>query len=129
MFGLYPIPVKDEDLEKMSDAALAKLEDRLLLESELDSSPKARFSAGRAVVFVLSAIGIAACLSLMTLLPTEKLGPINIPIYLGALFLGIIGGHWIWSIAGQQVRTGVRWLLNHWPVVLVVVAQVYSLVR
>lgn len=129
MFGLYPIAVKDEELEKMSDAALAKLEDRLLLESELDTSPKARFSAGRAVVFVLSAIGIAICLSLMSLLPTQKLGPINIPIYLGALFLGIIGGHWAWSIAGQQVRTGIRWLLNHWPVVLVVVAQVYSLVR
>jgi Na+/glutamate symporter len=129
MFGLSLVQVKDDELEKMSDAALASLEDRLLLESELDTSPRARFSAGKAVVYLLSAIGIAVGLSLMSLLPTQKLGPINIPIYLGALFLGIIGGHWVWSVAGQPVRTGIRWLLGHWPIVLYLTAMGYSLVR
>ncbi len=127
MFGSIPIMVKDADLEKMSDAALATLEDKLLLESELDTSPRGRFSAGKGVVYVLSAIGIAICLGLMSRLPTEKLGPLNIPIYLAALFAGILGGHWVWSVAGQSIRTGVRWLLNHWPVVLYLGAQLYSL--
>ena len=124
-----PLALKDADLERMSDADLAALEDRLLLDSELDSSPRARFSAGKAVVWVLSAIGIGLMMSIYAQFPTEKLGPLNIPIYLGVLAVGILAGHKVWSIAGRQVRTVIRWLLGHWPAVLYVGAQAYSLTR
>ena len=124
-----PLTVNEADLERMTDDDLAILEDRLRLESELDSSPRAQFSAGRVVVWVLSLMGIGITMSLYSRLPTEKLGPLNIPIYLGVLALGVVGGHLVWSTAGRQVRTVVRWLLSHWPGVLYLSAQVYSLTR
>jgi hypothetical protein len=124
-----PLTVNEADLERMSDDELATLEDRLLLETELDSSPKARFSAGKAVVWVLSAVGIGIMMGIYSRFPTERLGPLNIPIYLGVLVLGIVAGHKVWSAAGRQIRTVIRWLLGHWPAVLYVSAQIYSLTR
>ena len=110
--------LRDEDLTQFSDTELAELEDELLLAEELDLSSRARFTSGRLVVYALSAIGIVVMLALFSRLPTEKLGPLNIPLYLLALGLGAAGAHLAWARAGQRVREGVRWALGHWPLVL-----------
>jgi hypothetical protein len=121
--------ITDGDLEQMSDADLAVLEDDLLLEQELDTSKQARFSAGRAVVWVLMIIGIVLCMSLMSRLPTSKLGALNLPLYLIALFGGAALGHYAWKAAGRTFRNGVRILVANWPVVFYVVAQLYAISR
>jgi hypothetical protein len=126
MFGTPPLPaVSDADLEKMSDADLVDLEDRLLLANELDTSKRAQLSVGRVVVWVLSLVGIGIFLTLYSRLPTEKLGPLNIPLYLGALGAGVVGAHLLWSAAGRSVRNAVRWVLGHWPVALYLIAVIY----
>ena len=115
------------DLETMSDAALATLEDQLLLENELDLSKNAQLSVGRVVVFVLSIVFIVILMALYSRLPTEKLGPLNIPLYLGCLAGGAILGHLTWQHAGQGVRTVTRWVVGNWPVLLVIVVQLKRL--
>lgn len=125
MFNLPQFSVNEAELEHMSDADLAALEDRLLLEQELELTKGSAFTAGKVVVWLLSAVGIALAMALFSRLPTEKLGPINIPLYLGAFGLGIVAGHGAWKAAGRPVRTGVRWLLTHWPVVLYIAALFY----
>ena len=79
------------------------------------------------MVWVLSVIGIVILLGLMSRLPTEKLGPLNIPLYLIALGAGAGGAHWLWSVAGRRVRETVRWLLGYWPLLLYLGAQLYRL--
>lgn len=125
MLSLPQFSVNEAELERMSDTDLAILEDRLLLEQELELTKRSAFTAGKVVVWVLSAVGVVITLGLFSRLPTEKLGPINIPLYLGAFGAGIVAGHGAWKVAGRQVRTGVRWLLTHWPVVLYLAALFY----
>lgn len=119
--------LRDEDLLQLSDAELAELEDELLLAEELDLSSRARFSAGRLVVYALSAVCIVLLLALFSRLPFEKLGPLGIPLYLLPLGLGAAGAHLAWSRAGRTVRERVRWGLAHWPLVLYAVGVVYQL--
>jgi hypothetical protein len=119
----------DGDLEQMSDTDLAVLEDELLLEQELDTSKQARFSAGRAVVWVLMIVGIVILMGLFSRLPTSKLGPLNIPLYLIALGGGAALGHYAWKAAGRTVRSAVRLLLSHWPILLALAAQLYAFTR
>ncbi len=121
--------LRDEDLLQLSDEELAELEDELLLAEELDLSSRARFSAGRLVVYALSAIGIVLMLALFSRLPVAKLGPLSIPIYLLALGLGAGGAHLAWARAGRRAREGVRWALGHWPLVLYAVGVLYQLTR
>ncbi len=125
MLTLPQFAVNEAELERMSDTDLAILEDRLLLEQEFELTRRSAFTAGKAVVWVLSALGVAVALALFSKLPTEKLGPLNIPLYLGAFGAGIVAGHGAWKVAGRQVRTGVRWLLTHWPVFLYLAALFY----
>lgn len=122
-----PLTLTDADLGRMSDGDLAVLEDQLLLYAELDTSKGARFTAGRLVVYALSAVGIVVLLGFLSRFPTARLGPISILLYLGAIFGGILVAHRLWSAAGRPVRTGVRWLLGHWPVILYLGAQLYRL--
>lgn len=122
-----PLTLSDADLARLSDEDLAVLEDQLLLYAELDASKGARFTAGRLVVYALSAVMIVLLLGLLSRLPTAQLGPLNILLYLGAIFGGILAAHRLWSAAGRPVRGRVRWLLGHWPVILYVVAQLYGL--
>jgi hypothetical protein len=127
-----PLPslsISDADLARMSDGELADLEDRLLLDSELDLSPGAQFTRGRIVVWILTVIGIVVALGLYSRLPTERLGPLNIPLYLLALGLGGAAAHLLWSAVPRRARELVRWLLGHWPVVLYLVATLYRLTR
>lgn len=124
------LDITEADLQQMSDEDLAVLEDDLLLEQELDNSKQARFSAGKAVVWILMILGIVLLMTLYArLLPTSKLGALNLPLYLIALFGGMMLGHFAWKAAGRTVRSGVRFLLSHWPLVLMIVAQVYALTR
>ena len=118
--------LRDEDLTQFSDTELAELEDELLLAEELDLSSRARFTAGRLVVYALSAVGIVLMLALFSRLPTERLGPLSIPIYLLAFGLGAAGAHLAWARAGRRVREGVRWALGHWPLLLYAVGVVYQ---
>jgi hypothetical protein len=126
--GALFIP-SDADLEHLSDVELAELEDQLLLEGELDLSRKAQFTAGRAVVWALTLICIVIAMALLSRLPTEKLGPLNIPLYLAALGGGAAAAHLLWRAAGRQVRAGIRWVLRHWPVALYLVATVWQALR
>lgn len=119
--------LRDEDLTQFSDTELAELEDELLLAEELDLSSRARFTAGRLVVYALSAVGIVLMLALFSRLPTERLVPLSIPIYLLAFGLGAAGAHLAWARAGRRVREGVRWALGHWPLLLYAVGVVYQL--
>lgn len=112
------LALTDADLERMSDLQLAELEDRLLLHDELDTSRGAQLSVGRAVVFFLGVVGWVACLALLSRLPTERLGPLNIPLYLGSMAVGFGGAHLLWARAGRPARSAVRWVLGHWPVAL-----------
>ncbi len=123
-----PLPtlaISDADLERMSDTQLAELEDRLLTESELDLSPGAQFTRGRLVVWALTIIGVVVALSLYSRLPTDRLGPLNIPLYLGAFGLGAASAHLFWSRAGRRVRESVRWLLGYWPMLLYIAGIIY----
>lgn len=122
---LSPLSIADADLERMSDTELADLEDRLLLDSELDLSANAQFSRGRIVVWLLTILGVVIALSLYSRLPTERLGPLNIPLYLGAFGLGAAGAHLLWRHVGRRPREAVRWLLHHWPVPLYLAAAIY----
>jgi hypothetical protein len=65
-------------------------------------------------------------LSLYSRLPTQKLGPLNIPLYLGALGLGAAAAHLLWSAAGRRIRETVRWLLGYWPLLLYLAGIIYS---
>ncbi len=84
-----------------------------------------RLLAGQAVVWVLALIGILISLLLYSRLATRNLGPLNIPLYLGALGLGAAGAHVLWSAAGRRVRGTTRRLLGYWPLLLYLGAQVY----
>jgi hypothetical protein len=119
----------DEDLEHLSDVELAELEDQLLLEAELDLSRKAQFTAGRAVVWALTLVFIVIAMAMLSRLPTEKLGPLNIALYLAALGGGAAVAHLLWRAAGRQVRAGTRWVLRHWPVALYLGATVWQALR
>ena len=123
------LAISDADLDRMSDTELAELEDRLLLDSELDLSRDAQFTRGRIVVWVLTVLGVLLALGLYARLPTEKLGPLNIPLYLLAFGLGATGAHWLWSAAPRPAREGVRWLLHHWPVALYLAAILYRVLH
>lgn len=114
------------DLEQMNDTDLAALEDELLLEQELDTSKNARFSAARAVVWLLMIIGIVIMLGLFSRLPTSKLGPLNIPLYLIALGGGAALGHFAWKAVGQTIRSLIRLALEYWPILLYVGAQLFA---
>lgn len=128
MFGLTEFYVNEDELEQLSDVELARLEDRLRLEQELDVRKGAQFTAGRVIVFVLSALGIALALMVLSrALPTERLGPLNIPLYLMAIGAGIGLGHGAWYLAGYAVRNAVRWVLGHWPVVLFILVGLVRL--
>jgi hypothetical protein len=129
MASLAPLRINDAELEQMSDTQLGELEDRLLLDNELDTSPRAQFTSGRLVVFALSAVGILIFMALLSRFPTQKLGPLNIPLYLLALGLGVLTGHLLWSKVGRQARTAIRWVLAYWPVVLYLAAQIYGATR
>lgn len=122
MSNLISLDITAADLEQMNDEDLAALEDQLLLDQELDTSKAARFSAGRAVVWLLMIVGMVLLMSLFSRLPTSKLGPLNIPLYLIALGGGAALGHYAWKAAGRTVRSTVRFLLSHWPLVLMIVA-------
>ncbi len=124
-----PFSITDADLDTMSDDELATLEDQLLLDNELDLSKNARFTAGRAVVWVMTIISVVIALALLSRLPTRNLGPLNIPLYLIALGVGAAAAHWLWGAAGRHLRGAVRLLLNYWPIVLYVGAQVFVLLR
>jgi len=124
--SLPALSISDADLERMSDADLATLEDRLLTDAELDLSPRAQFTSGRVVVWVLTLIGVLVALGLYSRLPTRNLGPLNIPLYLGAIGLGAGAAHLLWSAAGQRARETVRWLLGYWPLLLYLAGMVYS---
>lgn len=123
------LDINEKDLEQMSDEDLAVIEDQLLLDQELDSSKHARFTAVRGVVFLLMIVGIVIMMLLYAQLPTSKLGPLNIPLYLIAIFGGAALGHYAWKALGRTVRNGVRVLVANWPVVLYVVAQLYAFSR
>ena len=125
--GLF-IPA-DADLEHLSSEELAELEDQLLLEGELDLSRNAQLTAGRAVVWALSLVCIVIAMALLSRLPTEKLGPLNIPLYLAALGGGAAAAHLLWRAAGRGVRAGTRWVLRHWPVALYLGATVWQALR
>lgn len=125
--GLF-IP-RDEELEHLSDEELAELEDQLLLEAELDLSRKGQFTAGRAVVWALTVVCIVLAMALFSRLPTEKLGPLNIPIYLAALGGGAAAAHLLWRAAGRRVRAGTRWVLRHWPVALYLGGMAWQALR
>jgi hypothetical protein len=127
--SLPTLSISDADLERMSDTGLAELEDRLLTESELDLSPGSQFTRGRVVVWALTIIGVVIALSLYSRLPTEKLGPLNIPLYLGAFGLGAASAHLFWSRAGRRIREAVRWLLGYWPTLLYIAGVVYGYTR
>jgi hypothetical protein len=119
----------DADLEQMSDDALARLEDQLLLVAELDLSPRAQFTAGRVVVWVLTLIGVGIALTLYARLPTEKFGVLNIPLYLGALGVGAGAAHLLWRASGRRVREITRWLLHSWPLLIYLGATLYRFVH
>lgn len=127
--SLPTLAIGDADLERMSDADLAALEDRLLTDAELDLSPRSQFTSGRAVVWVLTLLGVLTALGLYSRLPTQRLGPLNIPLDLGAIGLGAGAAHLLWSAAGRRVREAVRWLLGYWPLLLYLAAMVYSHTR
>jgi hypothetical protein len=75
---------------------------------------------------VLTIIGVVTALGLYSRLPTQKLGPLNIPLYLGAFGVGVAAAHLFWSRAGRPVREAVRWLLGYWPMLLYVVGIIYA---
>lgn len=125
--GLF-IP-SEEELEHLSDEELAELEDQLLLEAELDLSRKGQFTAGRAVVWALTVICVVLAMALFSRLPTERLGPLNIPIYLGALGGGAAAAHLLWRGAGRRIRGGTRWVLRHWPVALYLGGMAWQALR
>ncbi len=127
--ALPTLSIGDADLERMSDADLAALEDRLLTEAELDLSAKAQFTSGRVVVWVLTVIGVVIALGLFSRLPTDKLGPLSIPLYLGAFGLGAGAAHLLWARAGQRIRETIRWLLGYWPLLLYLAGIIYSHTR
>jgi hypothetical protein len=124
--SLPTLSISDADLERMSDTGLAELEDRLLTDAELDLSPRSQFSSGRVVVWILTLIGILIALGFYSRLPTRSLGPLNIPLYLGAIGLGAGAAHLLWSAAGRRVREIVRWLLGYWPLLLYLAGMAYS---
>jgi drug/metabolite transporter (DMT)-like permease len=123
------LDVADADLERMTDAQLVELEDRLLLDQELDSSKNARFSVGRAVVFVLTLFVWGIVLTFYAKLPTERLGPLNIPLYIGTLFVAVVVSTTLWSKMGRGPRTAIRWIAGHWPLALYVAAILYRFTR
>lgn len=128
MFGLTEFYVNEDELDQLSDVELARLEDRLRLEQELDTRKSAQLTVGRVIVFVLSALGIALTLMVFArVVPTERLGPLNIPLYLMAIGAGIGLGHGVWLVAGYAVRNALRWVLGHWPVVLFIIVALARL--
>lgn len=127
--SLPTLSISDADLERLSDTQLAELEDRLLTDSELDLTPGAQFTRGRVVVWALTIMGVVIALSLYSRLPTQKLGPLNIPLYLGAFGLGAASAHLFWSRSGRRVRESVRWLLGYWPMLLYLAGIVYAHTR
>ena len=127
--AVVPLSITDADLEAMRDDELAVLEDQLLVDNELDLSKNARFTAGRAVVWVLTIIGVVIALFLYSRLPTRNLGPLNIPLYLIALGVGAAAAHRLWGVAGRHVRGGIRLLLNYWPVLLFLGVRLFILVK
>ena len=76
---LSPSRGGQDDLERMSDAELADLEDRLLLQEELDLSPRAQLTAGRVVVWVLTIVGIVVSLSLIPDFPPGTWARLTFP--------------------------------------------------
>ena len=123
--ALAGLPINDADLERMSDDDLAALEDQLQLDIELDLSLKSQFTSGRVVVGVLTIFGIVIVLMLYSRLPTQKLGRLNIPLYLGTIGLGAAGAHLLWSAVGSRARETVRWLLGYCPMLLYLGATAY----
>lgn len=110
-------PVADE-LDRMSDEALAALEDQLLLDAELNGSAKAQFSLARGMIFVLTFVTFMIYLQVYArVLPHDKLGPLNIPLYLLTLGLAVATVHVGWTHLPRPGRQGIRWALDHWPMV------------
>lgn len=104
---------------QLTDHDLAWLEDQLYLSAELDGRRAAVTSGPRIMLFALSVLAFQLLLGLVAqLLPTARLGPLNIPLYLGVLGLAFVAVQAAWRVAGQQVRTAVRYLFRYWPAAL-----------
>lgn len=116
---------RDDEFAGLSDAELAMLEDELLLENELRS--KGRFTGPRLMLFFLTFLSILLWSALYArVLPSQKLGPLNIPLYVVMLGMAIGTVHFGWKLLGWQVRSAVRFVLGHWTAVLYLLAVLYQ---
>ena len=111
-------------LEDLSDAELERLEDRLLVERELDWTMRSGATAGRVVVLVVFLAlffilnGVAG-----KLLAGVELGiALFVAAYMLLLAGAVVGAWLIWKAIGRHGRRVLRLGLHYWPVTLYVIA-------
>lgn len=116
----------DDEFEGLTDEDLAVIEDDLLLANELAST--GRLTLPRLMLFFLMFVSVMLWSAVYgKLLPSQKLGPLNIPLYLAMLGLAIATVQVGWKLVGWPVRNAVRFLLAHWLGVLYLLGVLYGL--
>ena len=114
----------DQRLEDLSDAELERLEDRLLVERELDWTMRSGATAGRIVVLALIAALFFILEGAARKLPAGI--ELGIALFVAAYMLllgGAVVGAWlIWKSIGRHGRRLLRLGLHYWPVTLYVIA-------
>ncbi len=124
------MPQDGRPLESLSDTELAALEDELLLYAELNTGRRTQTSLPRVMLYgVTLVIGVAYLAALGAVLPTQKLGPLNLLLFVVAGLGAVVSTEVLWRAAGRRVRTAVRWLLWHWPVALYVAVTIWAGLR
>jgi hypothetical protein len=111
-------------LEDLSDVELERLEDRLLVERELDWTMRSGATAGRIVVLVLFvALFFILNGAAGKLLAGVELGiALFVAAYMLLLAGAVVGAWLIWKSVGRHGRRILRLGLHYWPVTLYVIA-------
>lgn len=130
---MHPDP--QADLNQLSDQELLTLEDKLLLQNELDHSPLALFSPGRLAItfsglllFLLYLLLLSFGLAALTQL-NIPVYPLAIFLYVGCLAAGLFSAQALWRRMGLYPRVIVRTLLHYWPVTFTIAAYLFYLFR
>jgi hypothetical protein len=114
-----------DDLDTMSPRELAVLEDDLLCENEL--AGQGPVTLPRIMLYFLMFVSIGVWSYLYDVaLPADKLGPLNIPLYLIMLALAIGTVRYGWRVVGWPVRHAVRAVLSRWVFVIYLFAVLYG---
>lgn len=111
-------------LEELDDEELARLEDRLLMEREIDWTFRSGASAGRIVIVIL----FVALFLILKAAATRLLGGMDLGVvlfiasYLLLLGVAIVGAWAIWRSIGRPGRRVLRLALHYWPLTLYILA-------